>query len=161
VRNFNYVPVSLNNGVCPNAEHHFRGAAREVYSYLKLLAANHGGFVFAGIGNIAEHTKNWKDQPFQYSYRQCKRIIKAFRALGILSERQAVKIKGRTRRGWQFVDHVFWAESYGHYCDFKRWEEYEASYQQHKQHNVPIDVPDVDPLDVPKNRIDVPIDVPA
>ena len=122
-----FVPLSLKNGSCPGDHLHFRGAAREIYKYLRLLSTRHGGFVFPSIKNIAAHTKNWKKQPSPYSYKQCWRILKLFQKLGILSEYRAVVIRGRTYHGWQFADHHWWAETQGDICEFKYWVEYEEA----------------------------------
>jgi hypothetical protein len=162
--NRSFVPVSLKGGDCPGDKRHFRGAAREVYGYLKLLGARHGGFVFASVKDITKHTKNWKHQKQSYCYRQCKRILATFRALGVLSKRREVKIHGRTYRGWELVIHDWWAETHGDICDFKQWPEYEESFQKDKQQNVPDDVPgnvleDV-PGNVPEDARNVPQNVP-
>jgi hypothetical protein len=129
-------PVPLNeDGQCKGEHLHFKGVAREVYSYLKLLAANHGGFVFASVENIAQHTKDWKRKK-QHSERQVKRILKMFREFKVLGPRQTRQLNGRTYQGWPVVEHVFWAENQGHICEFKHWLEYEDSFQQSKQQNV-------------------------
>jgi hypothetical protein len=136
----NFQPVVLQSGQCKGDHLHFKGAAREVYKYLKLLAAKHGGFVFPSVDNIAAHTKNWKKEPFTYSPRECKRVLKLFRQFGILGDRTTRVIHGRTYRGWQFAEHVFWAEAQGDICELKRWLEYENSFQQYNRQNVTQDV---------------------
>jgi hypothetical protein len=122
--------LGLKDGQCPGDHWHFKGAAREVYKYLRLLATRHGGFVFPSVGNIAANTKNWRNQPMTYSYRQCSRIIRMFISIGILSVRKKVKIRGRTYEGWDFLGHRWWAEIQGDICEFKRWVEYEDKYSQ-------------------------------
>lgn len=130
------VPVSMRDGKCPSDEWHFRGATREVYSYLKLLAKRHGGFVFASVRDIAEHTKNWRKGQEQYSQRQCKRILRMFRELGVLGERCTRTIHNRLYHGRQFMGHDWWAESCGDICDFRRWEKYESQHQEFMGHYV-------------------------
>lgn len=148
-----FVPVTLRAGCCPNDEHHFRGAAREVYSYLKLLAANNGGFVFASIKNISGHTKKWREKSNHYSLSECKKIIRALRGLRVLGKYETRVIRGRAYRGWQFADHVFWSENIGHICEFKFWSEYDESQLQSSQgftqQNGPGDGPDYGPNDEP------------
>jgi len=108
---------------------------------LKLLGANHGGFVFPSVKDITKHTtRKWKNKQ-SYCPRQVKRILKMFQQFGVLGERTTRKIHGRIYHGWQLVDHVFWAETQGHICELKTWLEYEESFQQYKQQNVTQDVP--------------------
>jgi hypothetical protein len=145
VRSFR--PVWLKDGQCPNEEWHFRGAAREVYSYLKLLAQNHGGFVFPSVRDIAENTKNWTRDKEPFSIGQCKRILRIFRELGILGKFETRLIHGRTYRGWQFGRHAFWAKSHGGICDFIHWESYESKHRKCMGHNCKSNqqnVPDCD-----------------
>lgn len=152
-------PVPLTNGQCKGDHLHFRGAAREIYKYLRLLAQNHGGFIFASVENITAHTKNWKDQPFTYSTRQCKRILKMFRTLRILGERTTREVHGRIYHGWQFAEHNFWAETQGDICEFKRWLEYEDSFQSFSKQNVTQDVTEDVTQDVTELGKDVTQDV--
>jgi hypothetical protein len=123
-----FVPVLMHGGICPSDERHFRGAAREVYGYLKLLAVRHGGFVFPSIRDVAKHTKKWGSDREPFSIRQCKRILRSFRALGILGEYETRTIHGRAYRGWQMAGHRWWAEAHEDVCEFKRWDEYERSH---------------------------------
>lgn len=124
-----FVPVWEKQGACPNPEWHFRGAAREVYSYLKLLADKHGGFVFASVDDITRHTKRWSRLKEPFTKRHCERILRMFRELGVLSKRQTVKIHGRNRPGWQLVPHSFWTVNQGGLCEFVKWEAFEAERQ--------------------------------
>lgn len=109
-------------GEAHSDESHFRGAAREVYSYLRLLAKHHGGFVFPTIQNISDHTKDYRHGQKPYSVRQCKRIIRMFQELGILGAYEGRVIRGHKYWGWQMADHDFWAEMVGGICDFRHWE---------------------------------------
>lgn len=118
------------NGECPCDRYHFHGAAREVYSYLKLLAQRHGGFVFASVGNITEHTKKWNRNRVPFSESHCKRVLRMFRRLGVISDRHVCLIKGRTYNGWQVLTHDRWAESYGGMCEFKEWDKFESTRKQ-------------------------------
>ena len=128
--NKSFIPLWLEDGKCPNDKRHFKGAAREVYGYLRFLAQRHGGFVFASVPNITKHTKIWADKNGKtFSQRQCERIIRAFRVLGILGARTTRTVHKRQYSGWQFHEHESWAESGGGMCEFKHWEEYESSYQ--------------------------------
>jgi hypothetical protein len=131
-------------GECPSDEYHFHGAAREIYSYLKVLAERHGGFVFPGISDITRHTKKWNKSRQPFSERQCKRILRMFRELKILGRRETRTIHGRRYKGWQMSKHSFWAELNGGICDFKHWGEFEPKLKacmghKHKsnQQNVP------------------------
>jgi hypothetical protein len=147
-RTFN--PVWLKDGKCPSDEYHFYGAAREIYSYLKLLAKKHGGFIFPGIKDIARHTKKWNKDRTPFSERQCKRIIRDFITLGILEKRVIRTPLNIPYSGWQFREHDSWAESGGGFCEFKDWEHLTLA-QEDKKQNVPSDVPpDVFP-NVPRN----------
>lgn len=125
-------PVTLTHGQCPNDEWHFRGAAREIYSYLKLLAANHGGFVFASVSDIARHTKQWRRGQRQASKSHCERILRIFRVLGILGEYETRVIHGRAYQGRQFnTVHKFWATAHDGICDFKYWKAYEGEQRKY------------------------------
>ena len=127
--NMSFKPVWCENGKCPGDKRHFKGAAREVYGYLRLLAQRHGGFVFARVSDITRHTKMWADKNGKsFSKPQCERIMRIFRELGILGEYCTRKIHRRHYSGWQFFEHDLWAESSGGMCDFKRWERYEKMY---------------------------------
>jgi hypothetical protein len=143
------VPVVLKNGCCPNPALHFRGAAREVFKYLQLLAKQHGGFVFPTAETIARSTKNWArgkdpDSKDPLSVRQIRRILKIFRTLRIISERRTVTIRGREFTGFQFVDHAFWAEPLGHLCYVKAWSDNYQEDQEDVVDNVTLLVtPDV------------------
>ncbi|MGH9739813.1 MAG: hypothetical protein ACRD4X_14690 [Candidatus Acidiferrales bacterium] len=99
-----------------------------MYSYLKLLAARHGGFVFASVDDIMRHTKKWSKGREPFSERQGKRILRMFRELHILGKYETRIIHGRKYRGWQFAHHEWWAESHGDFCDFKAWDEYESNH---------------------------------
>jgi hypothetical protein len=121
-------PVPLKNGRCPNDEWHFKGAAREVYSYLKLLGQNHGGFVFCSVGDIVRHTKRWSKKGQPYGESTVKRILAMFRQLGVIGSYETRKIHGRTYHGWQFGRHEFWAQTYGDFCDFKDWDSLQSKY---------------------------------
>jgi hypothetical protein len=128
--NMSFKPVWHEGGKCPGDKRHFKGAAREVYGYIRLLAKRNDGFVFAKVPNITEHTKIWASKNGKsFSQPQCERIMRAFRELGILSERCTRTIRHRTYHGWQFYEHDVWAESSGGMCEFKRWERYEKKYQ--------------------------------
>jgi hypothetical protein len=128
--NMSFKAVWQENGICPGDKRHFKGAAREVYGYVRLLAKRHGGFVFATVPNITKHTKMWADKNGKsFSQAQCERILRAFRELGILGERCTRTIHHRKYSGWQFYEHDVWAESGGGMCEFKRWERYEKKYQ--------------------------------
>lgn len=125
-----FSPVWCKGEQCLNDEYHFHGAAREVYSYLKLLALRHGGFVFASVGDITEHTKRWSKGRVPFSQSHCERILRMFRELGILGDRDTRTIHGRRYSGWQMASHVWWAESHGGICDFKHWGEFESKRRQ-------------------------------
>jgi hypothetical protein len=123
-----FSPVWLQDGKCPGDKRHFHGAAREVYGYLKYHAQRHGGFIFASVPDITKHTKQWADKNQKsFSQRQCERILRAFRDLGILQPGCVRRIHGRKYRGWQFVEHEHWTCESGGLCDFSRWQHYEAS----------------------------------
>lgn len=132
-------PVTLlPGGQCPNDEWHFQGAAREVYSYLKLLAARHGGFVFPSVDDIVRHTRQWSRGQKNFSKPQCERILRIFRELSILGDYETRVIHGRSYRGWQFGPHKFWSciRIGSDKCEFEMWELYEGkSYMgnKHKQ----------------------------
>ena len=160
-----FVPVNLQAGTCPNPKRHFRGAAREVYGYLTVLAARHGGFVFPSVRNIAAHTKCWRNKSSKYSERQVKRILRTFKSLGVLGQYETRTIHRRSYRGWQFGEHRLWAETLGDLCEFKYWSEYADSckgkcFQGFREQNVPADVTTDVPADVTKNQQNVPADVP-
>jgi hypothetical protein len=125
-----FVPVSTTGGVCPSDKRHFRGAAKEVYTYLKLLSKRHGGFVFASGKNIAAHTKKWRKGQKPYSPAQCERIIRTLRALKILGKREKRIIHGRAYSGMQMANHSFWAEMQGDICDFRYWNEVDLKARQ-------------------------------
>lgn len=120
-------PVWCEDGRCPNDKSHFRGAAREVYTYLKLLAARNDGFVFATVRNITAHTKKWADHGKPFSERHVRRILRTFQKLGILSTYESRMIKARNFFGWELYSHDDWAEIQGGLCEFKRWEPYQLS----------------------------------
>jgi hypothetical protein len=132
------IPVSLKDGKCPAAHLHFRGAARDVYKYMHYLALKNGGFCYASIPAIARRTKKWSvaGTP-SFHKRHVWRIIKILQDLDILSERQTVVIKGRTREGYQVVDHQFWAEELGDYCDVVGWAEYAETQKKKKTEKLP------------------------
>ena len=157
-----FVPVSLKGGQCSGDHLHFRGAAKEVYSYMKLLAAkSKASLVYASLENISSRTKNWKTKnKRKYTVRHCKRIIHMFRELGVLGKYGSREIEGRTRRGWPFVGHAFWAEAQGDLCEFRRWVQYEDSFQGDRQQNVPGNVPAFVLGDVPDIEQNVPLNVP-
>ncbi len=124
------MPLWLEDGKCPNDKRHFKRAAREVYGYIRFQAQRHGGFVFASVPNITKHTKVWADKNGKaFSQRECERILRAFRVLGILDARVSRTIHKRKYNGWQFHEHDSWAFSGGGMCEFRHWERYEASYQ--------------------------------
>jgi hypothetical protein len=138
------VPVVLKDGRCPDPALHFRGAAREVFKYLQLLAKQHGGFVFPTAETIARSTKNWARGKDPLSVRQVRRILRIFRALRIISERRTVTIHGREFAGFQIVDHAFWAEQLGHLCYVKAWSDNYQEDQEDVVDNVTLLVtPDV------------------
>jgi len=103
-----------------------------------LLADKNHGFVFAGVADIAKHTKKWSTDKAPYTQRQVERILKTMRDLGVLSPRRLQPVGKRNRWGSALSGHEWWSESIGHYCDFKYWD------QQHSRQNVGRDVaPDV------------------
>lgn len=125
---------------------HFRGAAREAFGYLDMLAVRtpladnpHAvGFVYSGLPNVAKKTNNfgkqekllrkkggdWERTP--YSVRQVQRMIRAFQELGALSEKITARINGRDYSGWILYKHSRWAKTEGHICDFRHWEKFSA-----------------------------------
>ena len=116
----NYLPVWLVDGRCVNHEYHFRGAAREIFSYLNLLAPKHDGFVFARVQNIVEHTKKWKREHRPFSARHCKRILAEFKQLGILGPHEVRNVKGvGLRAGWQLHPHDAYMLKEGGLCEFR------------------------------------------
>jgi hypothetical protein len=157
--NRSFKDIWMKDGKCPSAKQHFRGCAREVYGYLEKLAKHHGGFVFASIENIVQHTTKFKQQraecihgrlvinvrphpvhaddntpcrypePERYSRSEVKRVIRAFRALGILGDSCVRTIHGARYRGWQFYPHENWTEDIGGICGLKYWERYDSKSQ--------------------------------
>ena len=106
---------------------HFRGCAREVYRYMKLLARNHGGFVFASISNIAKHAKKWhtatrfvsqKERPL-YSKREVERVITALIKAGVLEPKTYRTVHRRRRAGWQMRPHSDWTKIVADTCCFR------------------------------------------
>ncbi len=127
--NMSFRAVWHENGKCPGDKRHFKGAAREVYGYLRLLAQRLDGFVVASVSDITRHTKKWADKNGKgFSERQCERILRAFEVLGILGKRCERTIRRRKYYGRQFFEHDSWAESLGGMCEFQRWERYEKMY---------------------------------
>jgi len=53
-----FVNTQVPVGCCSSDTAHFRGAARELYTYIKRLAENNHGFVFATAPDLARHAKN-------------------------------------------------------------------------------------------------------
>jgi hypothetical protein len=152
-----YVPLSLDKDrKCPGDHMHFRGAAREIYKYLRLLACNHGGFVFPSLKDVAKHTKKWNKERTPFSERQTKRVIRDFIVLGILEKRSIRTPHGAPYSGWQFREHDSWAESGGGFCELKHWEQLQQG-QENKEQNGTPNVPDNVPANV---SADVPNIVP-
>ena len=118
------------DGKCVHDEYHFHGAAREIYSYLKLFAGNHGGFVFMTVDDIVAHTKRWNKGRKPFTKRHCERILRMFRVLGVVGNYEIRKIRGRSVKGMQMGRHALWAESRGGICDFIHWEELESKSSQ-------------------------------
>lgn len=160
--NRSFLPVWFENGKCPAAKRHFRGCAREVYGYLEKLAQNHGGFVFPTVADIVRHTKKWKtrlgakDSPCarlpdyeRYSRAECKRVIRAFRELGILGTSCVRTVHGCKYRGWQFYPHECWTESGGGICELKHWERYSLKSQWFMGNNEPQNEPVNEPQNEP------------
>lgn len=127
--NMTFKAVWQENGKCPGDKRHFKGAAREVYGYIRLLAQRNGGFVVARVSDITKHTKKWADKNRKgFSERQCERILRAFEVLGILGKRCERTIHRRKYNGRQFYEHDSWTESSGGICEFIFWERYERMY---------------------------------
>lgn len=132
-------PVTLVGGQCPCDEWHFQGIARELYSYLKLLAANHGGFIFASVDDLVRHTKQWRKGQKRASKPQIERLLRIFRALHLLGDYETRQIHGRSYNGWQFNPvHSFWATAHDGVCDFKFWAEYENKQRKYMGHQEDI-----------------------
>jgi hypothetical protein len=135
-RSFEAVWCEGTSNECPNPKWHFRGCAREVFSYLELIRSknNHGGFLFMRVADIIAHTKDWAKGRKPFSERQVKRVLAAFQLLGIIGKYETRMIKGRAVKGWQMASHHFWAETKGGQCDFKHWPDYEPN-QRKLMHN--------------------------
>lgn len=131
-RSFQAVWCEGTSDKCPNPKWHFRGCAREVFSYLELIRSknNHGGFLFMEIADIVAHTKDWNKGGNTFSEIQVKRVLAAFRQLGIIGKYETRMIKGRAVRGWQMASHFFWAEAKGGVCDFKHWPDFEPNQRE-------------------------------
>lgn len=131
-RSFQAVWCKDRTDECPNPKWHFRGCAREVFSYLELIRSknNHGGFLFMEVDDIVAHTKDWSKGGKPFTRRQVQRVLKAFRLLGIIGKYETRLIKGRAKSGWQMASHFFWAETKGGQCDFKHWEKFEPCQRE-------------------------------
>ena len=131
-RSFEAVWCKDGTNECPNPKWHFHGCAREVFSYLELIRSknNHGGFLFMRVETIAAHTKDFGHGQRPYSVIQVKRVLAAFRHLGILGKYETRIIKGRAVKGWQMASHFFWAETKGGVCDFKHWPNFEPCQRE-------------------------------
>jgi hypothetical protein len=128
-----FSPVSSTwfvDGKCVHDEYHFHGAAREIYSYLRLFAKNHGGFVFMTVDDIVEHTRKWNKGGKPFTKRHCERILRVFRELGVVGNYEIRIIRGRAIKGMQLGRHEFWAKSCGDTCDFTHWCDYESKASQ-------------------------------
>ncbi len=80
-----------------------------------MLGARNDGFVFAGLKNIADHTKRWAvvigEQHF--SVRHCQRILRDFRDLGVIGPRVKRQVRGCLVEGFQLRNHASWTEQCG------------------------------------------------
>jgi len=139
-----YVSQWLKNGKCPGAAGHFRGCAREVYGYLAMLAARNDGFVFAGLENIADHTKKWAAAVGfgdHFSVRHCQRILRDFRNLKVIGARTKREIRKCLVEGIQLYPHASWTEHCGDRCELRFWERLDTGPT--KENVVANVVPDV------------------
>jgi hypothetical protein len=128
-RSFSSISLTK-HGCCPNPKWHFHGIAREVYGYLAERAKqNPDGFVWARTETIAAKTKKWSGAKNPASVSQVERILKIFRSLEVISDRQSQAIDGRKRRGFYVYSHERWSEIMGAHCEFKKWEVYEEQGQ--------------------------------
>ena len=131
-RSFQAVWCEGTSDKCPNPKWHFRGCAREVFSYLELIRSknNYGGFLFMRIADIVAHTKDYGHGRRPYSIQQVKRVLAVFQQLCIIGKYETRMIKGRAVKGWQMASHHFWAETKGGQCDFKHWPEFEPRQRE-------------------------------